>query len=349
MTQIISSFIILCIFIIVSFYGASADENIRKEDYLSQNNSNSLRGIVAIAIVLQHFSGWFIRPYFLIPFKHFGYLGVALFFFLSGYGLYYSFKNKEDYLKFFWKKRLLSLLIPYYIANILYIIVEFIMGEDVRLLDVISSIYGGYLYISVAWYIFVLILLYAVFYISFKMKSSKVSSVVFTVLFITLTVILYAFKGNDPYTRSLFAFPAGIIWYKYKATIDKYIHRKWYFCFVLSLLLLGFGFGFKIIGTLYRIPMIVFAANNFSSMFFCVFILIFISKIRLNNKCISFIGKISMEVYLYHMLILNLLGRIFSDNKTIGVWGLFLFAILIPLSILMNKVNMTILRRIDQI
>lgn len=43
MIQIISSFIILCIFIIVSFYGVSADENIRKEDYLSQNNSNSLR------------------------------------------------------------------------------------------------------------------------------------------------------------------------------------------------------------------------------------------------------------------------------------------------------------------
>ena len=74
-----------------------------------------IRAICCIIVVLVH-----------IPQQHsniiqdvigsFGYIAVTLFFMLSAYGLKYSIENKKDYLKFFWKNRILVLLIPFWIS-----------------------------------------------------------------------------------------------------------------------------------------------------------------------------------------------------------------------------------------
>lgn len=72
------------------------------------------------------------------------YLGVyftGMFFFFSGYGLYTSFLNKEDYLKNFLRKRLPAVLILFYTTNTIFVVVSLIMGYEM-------SVQEGLLYIS---------------------------------------------------------------------------------------------------------------------------------------------------------------------------------------------------------
>ena len=88
------------------------------KEALSLDNTLVVRGFAAISVVLCHTG----IPVF---YRH-GYLFVAIFYFFSGYGLMYGILKKKDYLKGFLKKRFLSLMIPYWVATLLYILLFFI-------------------------------------------------------------------------------------------------------------------------------------------------------------------------------------------------------------------------------
>ena len=85
---------------------------------MDKEQSVMIRAICCIIVILVH-----------IPQQHsnfiqdaigsFGYIAVTIFFMLSAYGLKYSINHKKDYLKHFWKNRILVLLIPFWIANTL--------------------------------------------------------------------------------------------------------------------------------------------------------------------------------------------------------------------------------------
>ena len=96
--------------------------NRMNEEYLSLNTGKSLRGLFAIAIVLHHLSQEATRTggYLFRHFAYTGYLYVAFFFFLSGYGLQKSYIASENYKNGFLQKRLPKILLPYAIVALLY-------------------------------------------------------------------------------------------------------------------------------------------------------------------------------------------------------------------------------------
>lgn len=106
----------------------SYDEN---ELFLRLNN---LRGLCALVVMLSHiwwFSGCVINVF--IPFYKVVTITVAVFFFLSGYGMMRSYTLKKDYLRTVWKK-LLLLLYKVIMAYVAAMIMEYIilLGSDVN-------------------------------------------------------------------------------------------------------------------------------------------------------------------------------------------------------------------------
>lgn len=80
------------------------------DEYLSTETTKKEKGIAAILILLHHLSQ---RVKVSGPFVILGYIGfilVAVFFFISGYGLSYGVRYKYDYLKGFFKRRVLPVL-----------------------------------------------------------------------------------------------------------------------------------------------------------------------------------------------------------------------------------------------
>ena len=90
-----------------------APKNKLREDSLSLDAMTSLKGLMAICVILHHISqkAAFQQTKTIPIFEHIGFLFVGVFFFCSGYGLYKSFSTKENYLKGFLKKRVLPIVI----------------------------------------------------------------------------------------------------------------------------------------------------------------------------------------------------------------------------------------------
>ena len=117
----------------------------------------SLMGIAAVWIMLFHLIDF--------PIINWGYGGVDIFLFLSGWGLYYSWRKRPDirsfYFKRFWR------IFPAYalVVTGAYLFKWIILRDNIDLLDYLCALttvkyWYGYL---VHWYIALIVLLYLLF------------------------------------------------------------------------------------------------------------------------------------------------------------------------------------------
>lgn len=90
---------------------------------------DGLRGIAVLAVVAQHYLNW-------LPFSFFryGWLGVDLFFILSGFlitSILLELRTSEHYFSVFYARRALRIFPPYYLALAAYLIAAIAMGVRV--------------------------------------------------------------------------------------------------------------------------------------------------------------------------------------------------------------------------
>ena len=87
-------------------------------DVLDKYNSNKIKGLLAILIIMHHLSIYIKDVILFKILTIIGIIAVSAFFFYSGYGLMTSYLKKESYLKDFLNKRIMKIVIPYIIAII---------------------------------------------------------------------------------------------------------------------------------------------------------------------------------------------------------------------------------------
>ena len=108
-----------------------------KEYFFDFYDSQMLKGLSCIIVVLVHIpSGYQNRIQDMIG--SFAYIGVTFFFMSSAYGLKYGIKNKKNYLKHFWRRRLTALLIPALMCNVVNVIFLVATGQDVQLVTFLN-------------------------------------------------------------------------------------------------------------------------------------------------------------------------------------------------------------------
>lgn len=279
-----SIFTILLIWLLLIVYGCKKTDNY--SNALSKENSNAIRGWGAFEIMLGHI-GLVTGNVFLFANRKAGILFVGIFFVLSGYGVMYSVKNKKTYLSTFWKIRLNRLCVPFLLVIILAIIQN---GKwDFNLLFA-----GG------QWYVWELILLYLVFYLS--AKSKWVFEINFAIEI--LMIIMFYFIGLDnPWYGSTVCFSLGIAYCIYKdriKNISSVLRRIGgvILTIILGLSMVGFFmFPNQIVGILF--------CRNIASVSFCMIIILILEKLSLGNKINLFLGKYSYEIFLIHPLIIK--------------------------------------------
>lgn len=163
------------------------------EEFLSLSQTKALQGFCAICIMLHHIAqktcAEWLKPEFIIPglepFVPIGYLLVGIFLFCSGYGLYKSYKTKQDYLEDFFGKRILPLLLALVSTNFIFMYVRLRMGDELAISQPFT-ISGPALVNQYAWYVFALLVLYISFYLTFRYcRNEKIAIAVngITVLF----------------------------------------------------------------------------------------------------------------------------------------------------------------------
>ena len=140
------------------------------EDAFSMDAMTCLKGVMALFVLFHHLSQkkLFQETHTISVFEHIGFVFVGVFFFCSGYGLYKSFITKENYLKSFLKRRILPIVISYYVMIAIYAVYHIISGSSFTPVEWIFKLSGLVLINTQGWYVPVIILMYLSFYFIFK-------------------------------------------------------------------------------------------------------------------------------------------------------------------------------------
>ncbi|MBQ7831180.1 MAG: acyltransferase [Clostridia bacterium] len=291
----------------------------RRDDYLSLKNTICLKGILAICIILCHLWGAIVEGKPSLGdgvigntvgriCTVLGYLSVALFFFISGYGLCVQSEKKGDtYLNGFLLKRVL----PLYIINILliifYALFNLLLEGMFSWKIVLQSFFFGGTIISKGWYLQAILVWYLFFFIVFKfIKSNKLQIVAMIGAFLVYLTACLIMQLSSTWYEGVFCLILGIVWAKYFKQISEILSKnKW---FILSILIVGllFAVSFVFGNFSFLSPPIRVAVKSISACMFTIFVVLFLRIVPINNIVTLFLGKISLEIYVFHGFFLML-------------------------------------------
>lgn len=267
-----------------------------------------LRGLLAIGIVLHHLSLRLVEAspdchWIWLQFSFWGAPIVAVFFFLSGYGLMVSLITKgQEYLDGFLKKRLLKIVLPLVLCSIVFeaTSITFFWGGQ------IADFRKDWPFLPNCWFCVTIIIYYFAFYITallFKSSPIKVAysmwlfSFVYVFLFKVMDFCNWWYQMvlsiNIGMTLAYYETAIRNVLYKYKRTIVlllfllTFLSAYWASCsktdnFPVGMMVLSLVVGLLIYSSLCLRPI-------------------------KSNRLLTFFGRYSFEIYLIHGAVISVL------------------------------------------
>ncbi len=282
-------------------------------DYISIKQTTSINGLFTILVFLSHVCTYinldsaFDKPY--TTFKSYLLQMVVVpFLFYSGFGIMESIKKKgTDYVKQIPKNRFLKVLLHLDIAVVLFLAVNLVFGKTFPVKHILLSLTG---YSSVGnsnWYIFAVLGLYAIVFISFMLarKNNVLAVALVTLLSVGFVFAQMLLKRGSWCYDTIILFPVGMIFSLVKEPFEKILTKHeaiYYSAFGLSFLAYTL-FYFK------RDDGIEF--YSMWGIFFMVLIVLATMKVKVGNGILDFFGSHVFSVYILQripMIILSKLG-----------------------------------------
>jgi len=292
--------------------------------FANKNCTTALRGIAILIIIAGHVgvSGFNYRY-----FNPFGGIGVAMFLFLSGYGLTESYKTNK--LSHFWTKKTVRILIPYLIWIPLYHII-------IRI-SPLGSLYHIVIFPRY-WFIEYLFIMYLVFYFTFRFGHK------YWIPIMGIIGILIFFTTNNLRAEQSFSFMMGVLFSSYKHYFGR-LPQKTLLSIATALFAIGIialiikqlpfiriydleSIQFKVINILLKLPI-------------GLSIVCFTLSVRPNGvNLMSKIGLLSYELYLVHVSFFTTINNSYTNLAVFIIQSIILAYILHFISnVLTNKLS----------
>ncbi len=228
---------IFAIFILVSLVGLSF-KNIKNIDNeaLTLERTTMINGFFVGLVLFSHFNSYVITNSSIDSIYYFifkmGQLMVTTFLFYSGYGIYESIKNKKNYINKFFKNRVVKLFVSVFLALILYIVLNIIIGEEYSIKTILLSPIGLTSIGNSNWFIFATFCMYFSVLISFKIFKKDNLSALLLCLILSFGYIFLVMKflGYSWWVDTILCFNAGMFFSYFKESI---------LCFVLIIVLIS--------------------------------------------------------------------------------------------------------------
>lgn len=234
-----------------------------------------------------------------------GYGGVDIFMFLSGFGIYFSYKKDSNYLSYI-KRRLLRIL-PYNI--ILCIVMMFVY--DRTLLETVLDALGLSIYFRgnlVNWYTSLILTLYVLSPLYLKIFNKKPE----LVTGVGIALIFVICRLNDSYHFVYIWFRSAIyllgMYFGYALDKEKNIHE--WFWIILSII------GWVLMYCLYH-----YYRNDYQHVYplllitpgLCLIFAHIFDKISIFDGFLSYISKYSYQFYMIHLIVRDVLYNYYGD------------------------------------
>lgn len=303
-------------------------------------------------------------------FEDLGTLFVGFFFFCSGYGLIVSYEEKEGYLKTFVKRRVLTVLVPFFICNYAYMFTTLLLGHRFSMKQLVEAFFGLLLLNDHMWFAVEIMFLYMLFYFVFRYAESETIRYFIIGIGILLMIGLSFFLGHNLEGQEQAGWFKGEWWYnttplffvgmlggRFREPLQQF--AKKYYRILLPVVLicfLGFyrltmymldtrgywtetadnmAYGDKIITLSVQVPMVIF---------FEVLVLLIMLKIRFQNRALKFLGKISLEIILLEKVFMLLFSEMGIKLNT-NLYCVLVIAATVVVAVCINKIKLIILEK----
>lgn len=299
------------------------NKNLKKlfgDNYFSQKQCTLLKGMLAVLVMLHHISNAITGGYLFRYLYHFGVFGTVGFFVISGYGLTVRLnQDRGNYLKGFLPNRLGVIIIPYSIFFVIYFIYAH-FTNDCSLSTALRSLYGGDPIVKNSWYITAMVYLYIMYYINAKLFFNRNKNALF-ILGNLASIILYMIICKKLHYgmwwyNTIHCFFIGIIWAMCEKKILSFLKKYYLPALLFDILIVVLLFTAE--DKTQRGSNINYIITLFFALAFSVFVPMICLKIDFSkNFVMAWIGTISLEVYLIHGLIMDILLKsdIFKSNE----------------------------------
>jgi len=357
------------------FFGARSTGRGWNEEYTSLKQTKMLQGIAALGIALHHMAQKTCAPWhpsvytvhgldFFVPI---GYMLVGLFLFCSGLGLYRSLKSKPDYLKGFFRRRILPIIIAYYLSEFIYTGIRLLMGEKMNLTTILWYLSGLHMANFNAWYVVVIPFFYLVFWAAFRFCKREGTAIAWVFLF----TLAYTAAGalidhqDDWWMRgewwynSIILFPLGLLFGKFEKQVTGFFKKGYWFwlLFFFAGIFLVFRQSEWLVngpwgyygewGDRLKVQHRLMSAGIqwVSAFFFVVFCFLLMMKVQLGNRVLAWLGGMTLEFYLMHGVFVELFGYNFLDIsksivyiKKVPLYVVVVLACSVPASLLFRLI-----------
>lgn len=352
-----------------------AAKGVFHENFLDYSVMKGLQGFAAMGVILHHVTqivtqyGRYNKGLINVMVDA-GVFFTALFFFCSGYGLVTSLLQKEDYLNGFLKKRLPTVVVPFYVCNLLFVLVSLIAGARPKPLELVLYLSGLVMLNDQMWFIVELAVLYVIFYLCFrKQKEGSLAlwKMAATLVVMTAVSLLLGHDGlpdsqglwffGEWWYNTTWTFLVGMVVAKYKERVVAFAKRwyKWLLRAGIVVFPGMYGATMFMIGHAgywaewpghrgYLEKFLTFCVQAPTVIIFVLLLLLISMRIQFGNKILTFLSAAALETYLLQNIFITYLRPVLKADLLfyIGV-----YACTILQAVLVHRVDQWIIRRIQ--
>ena len=279
---------------------------------LHRGFTDFIKFIAAIMVAYGHYAGYALdhtsNPLYRISVMFLGSLGVALFFFISGYGLMMSERRSHLDLWPFIKRRLSKVYLPVVLVSFIWQLVLWPYGAGWdRIPDLLYSTFWGFSD-GILWFVKAIMICYGLFRLYLLFRKSVFGTVcaltVGTIVAYTLVYHLFA----DWAAISIPLFSLGILIADYNEKSYKILRSR------NGIIIISLITALMVLLFLYKGNLYLKSLFNWYVIFA---LLLFASRLHINVDIPKWWGEISYDIYITHNKVINYLKPMYTY---IGFW-----------------------------
>lgn len=297
--------------------------------YFSLDNTNSIKGIFALLIMMCHSMDYFANgsadSWLISVSEYMKQLIVVPILFYSGFGIMESIQKKGiAYVNNIPVQRALKTFIMADVSVLIYILYSFVSGSPVPLSDILLSLVFWETIVNNTWYFFVIIILYLLTYAAFRIfsRNKYLAAAVFTLLSF---IPFFALISNREifWYNTFFLYHLGVWYSLFRPYVEKVVmHSDLIYCIAMLLAFVGFAV-FRSFGSFYFFIV--------CGCFFTIFIVGLTMKVTFGNALLRYAGKHVFGFYVFHRLPMIVIQNLRMESWEKFVISFFATCILVQL------------------
>ena len=318
------------------------EHSLSNQTIFNKDYTLPIRGICALLVVTGHLenylmgsmTGKVLGNIYILHIFHWSSPAVSVFFFLSGYGLYKKLEKKPIQ-NFSWiSASLIKVGLSLLIFCTVYIVTYYILDKDGCIALLEKAIFKGTIEILPhSWYMYVLLLLYFIFWLCFRVFKNYKAIIVLCICVLLYSLLIYL-DGKQHldmglWTKAIWSFPLGVIVCSRESQIKLYVKEHFKIVYVSIPCFIILVASIVSLTNIHTIKVLIYHYMFVNVLGFLVYIMCIYLDLE-NNKIRSFaayLGSISMEIYLTQGIFQQGLLS-FIDNKYLYVILNYLLIIL---------------------